>query len=150
MSNNKAFPEQHRTIGALLRIPYQHLTKAVYSQLAQAGFKDVRPTHSVVFRHILPDGCRVTELADLAGMTKQSMASIVDYLESHRYVRIEPDPIDGRAKRVKLTKRGEAMQLEALRLSYEVERQWASIVGETEFTALRTLLEKLNDHLDNQ
>lgn len=149
MSKNKAFPEYHRTMGALLRIPYQQLNQTVYSQLDCAGFKEIRPAHSVVFRHITPEGLRITELAELAGITKQSMASLVDYLEKYRYVKIEPDPADGRAKRVRLTKRGEAVQKEAMRLSHEVEQYWAGLVGKKEFATLRGLLEKLYDSIDH-
>lgn len=149
MARKKAYPEQHRSIGALLRIPYQHLAREVYDELERTGFSEVRASHSVVFRYILPEGSRVTELAERAGMTKQSMASLVDHLEKNGYVRIQPDPVDGRAKRVILTRRGEKVQKEALRLSRKVEQHWARLVGKTQMTTLRSLLEQLYDQLEN-
>ncbi len=148
MSKEKSYPEQHRSIGALLRIPFQYLAQEVYGQLARSGHGEVRASHSVVFRYILPEGSRITELAERAGITKQSMAALVAHLEIHGYVRVEADPIDGRAKRVVLTKQGELVQREALRLSREVEKQWARLIGEKEMIRLRQLLEKLYDKLE--
>lgn len=150
MTKEKTYPEQHRTIGALLRIPFQHLAKEVYDELSRAGHSEVRQSHSVVFRYVLPEGARITELAERAGITKQSMASLVEHLERHGYLRIEPDPTDGRAKRVVLTRRGEAVQREAMRLSHEVEQRWAALLGKKEMATLRALLERLYDHLEGE
>lgn len=101
----------------------------------------------MVFRYILPQGSRITELADRAGITKQSMASLVEHLQKHGYVSIHPDPDDGRAKRVLLTERGEEVQHEARRLSEQVERRWAEMIGEQEMAQLRALLERLSGQL---
>lgn len=148
MTTEKSYPEQHRSIGALLRIPFQHLAQEVYGELTRAGHGEVRASHSVVFRYVLPEGSRITELAERAGITKQSMASLVAHLETQGYVRLEPDPVDGRAKRVVLTQRGEQVQREALRLSREVEMHWAALIGEKEMSRLRELLEKLYERLE--
>lgn len=148
MARNRTYPEQHRTIGALLRTPYRHLAREVYDELGRSGYSEVRQAHSVVFRHILPEGSRITELAERAGITKQSMASLVEHLQKHGYLRIKPDPNDGRAKRVVLTERGKAVQREAMRLSRKVERRWAASIGEEDMTNLRSLLERLYQHLE--
>lgn len=148
MAIDKTYPERRRTIGALLRTPFQYLASEVYDKLSQAGHDEIRQTHSVVFRYILPEGSRITELAEKAGITKQSMAALVEHLLTHGYVRIEPDPNDGRAKRVLLTARGEAVQREAERLSREVELRWAAALGESEMATLRSLLDRLYKHLE--
>ena len=97
--------EAERTWGALLRRPYQFLSARVYDELAATSFPDIRPAHSAVFRHIAPGGSRITELAERAQMTKQSMGSLVEFLLEREYVQIAPDPSDGRAKIVCLTAR---------------------------------------------
>ena len=150
MKQKKTYPERQRTIGALLRTPYQHLAQEVYEQLAHKGYPEIRQSHSTVFRYILPKGSRITEMAELAGMTKQSMASLVDHLQKHGYVQIQPDPEDGRAKQVILTDRGKAVQKEAMRLSKEVEKRWATILGKDEMAYLRQLLDTLYEHLSCQ
>lgn len=148
MTRKKSYPEQHRTIGALLRTPYQHLAREVYDELGRCGHSEVRQAHSVVFRYILPEGSRITDLAEQAGMTKQSMASLVEHLRKHGYLRIDPDPADGRAKRVVLTERGRAVQQEAMRLSRKVEQRWAAFLGAEDMGSLRALLERLYDYLE--
>lgn len=148
MTSNQSFPESHRTFGALLRAPWRVLAERVYGQLAGLGFPEIRPAQGVVFRHIQPVGSRIVDLAEAADMTKQSMAYLVGSLEQHGYVTIAPDPQDGRAKRVKLTARGEKVQRAALRLSRQVEREWAALIGQDEMTTLRRLLERLYDALE--
>lgn len=149
MADN-TLPEIERTIGALLRVPWQVLAERVYSALAAGGYPEIRPAHGVVFRYIHADGSRIVELAERAGMTKQSMAVLVDYLAAHGHVRVEPDPSDGRAKRVRLTRRGKEVQRTALKLSRQVEAEWAALIGEREMASLRRLLERLYDCLQEQ
>ncbi len=110
----------------------------------------MRPAHGAVFRHILPEGSRITELADRAQLTKQSMGALVDYLRDHGYVELHPDPLDGRAKRVCLTERGRALQHTALEISREVEQELGSQLGLRRMQRLREVLEELNDLLENQ
>jgi len=133
-------PDRAESLGALLRRPYTRLQAHVYGVLAASGFPEIRPAHSVVFRHILPEGSRLVELADLAGMTKQSMASLVDYLAIHGYVSVEPDPHDGRAKRVKLTTQGERFVAAALAASKAAEDTLAVALGRSAIQDLRRLL----------
>lgn len=134
-------------MGALLRTPWQVLADRVYGELAEAGYSDIRPAHGAVFRYIRSGGSRVVELAEQAGMTKQSMAMLVDHLVRQDYASIGPDPRDGRAKLVRLTDKGKQVQLAALALSREVEQDWASLIGKTEMATLRSLLEKLYERL---
>jgi hypothetical protein len=61
--------------------------------MVAAGFEDVRPAHYAVLRHLRPEGSRVTELAEEARMTKQSMGELVVYLERRGYVERLPDPL---------------------------------------------------------
>lgn len=141
------FPEAERTIGALLRAPWQVLAERVYTALAERGYHDIRPSHGVIFRYIGSDGSRIVELAERAGMTKQSMAVLVEYLAEHGYLKIAPDPRDGRAKLVRLTKKGNEVQRAAQNLSRQVEAEWAKRIGAEEMATLRSLLERLYDQL---
>ena len=143
MKAKKNVTEEAGTLGALLRLPYLALQTRVYGRLAEMGFADIRAAHSSVFRHILPDGSRVTDMAEAAQITKQSMAYLVDYLYERGYVEYFPDPEDGRAKLVRLTDRGRDFQQSAIRLSAEVEAQLAARMAEGEMAELRRLLGRL-------
>lgn len=135
--------EQRGTLGALLRLPYGHLQKIVYGGLAARGFPDVREAHSAVFRTVTPQGAHVSEMAERAGMTKQSMAYLVDALAAAGYVTVAPDPDDRRAKRVRLTARGEAVWEALLALSAAAEAELAARIGVAKMATLRSLLQEL-------
>jgi DNA-binding MarR family transcriptional regulator len=136
------FPDQARTLGSLLRAPYRRLADRLYADLAANGFPEIRPAHSAVFRHISPDGSRLTDMAEQAELTKQSMAYLVGYLEEHGYVTLHPDPDDGRAKLVRLTRRGQAFIAALLKASAAVEDDLAAALGATKLKQLRDLLEQ--------
>ncbi|HET6397523.1 MAG TPA: MarR family transcriptional regulator [Pseudoxanthomonas sp.] len=137
-----SYPERQRTLGSLLRQPYRALQDRTYAALAQRGFDDLRAAHSAVFRHIRPEGSRVTELAAQAGMTKQSMSYLVDALVRGGYLHIVPDPADGRAKLARLTLRGEQAMAALIELSLEWERRLARRLGAAKVAQLRELLEE--------
>jgi DNA-binding MarR family transcriptional regulator len=131
------------TLGALLRLPYEQLADWLYGRLADE-FPGVRLAHSAVLRNIAADGSRVVELAAAAGMTKQSMAYLVEQLHALDYLLIEADPDDGRAKRVRLTASGEALYSRALELSAQAEAQLELWLGEADARELRRVLERLS------
>lgn len=139
--------ERERTLGHLLRRPYQILAERVYSELARRGFPEIRLAHGAVFRSISEEGSRITEMAERAQMTKQSMGALVEHLHERGYVSLRPDPTDGRAKLVHLTERGRAVQASAIEISREVEAAVSELMGETSHQQLRELLEKLNEGL---
>lgn len=135
-------PSAQRSLGFLLRSAYQLLADEVYRQLHAAGFPEVRVAHSAVLRHIRPSGSRVTELADRAGITKQSMGYLVDHLVAHGYAELVPDPSDGRARLVKLSRRGRKLVDTLLRLSTDAEVELGRTIGESNLRVLRAGLER--------
>jgi DNA-binding MarR family transcriptional regulator len=138
--SGESFPQSEQTLGFLLRSLYDALQERVYGALAARGFPDIRAAHSVVFRHIARTGSRVSELAEMAGMTKQSMAYLVETLTEGGYVTVKPDPTDGRAKIVCLTARGRKVAFALIRLSRSVEADFAALVGSDRMAMLRELL----------
>jgi DNA-binding MarR family transcriptional regulator len=113
------------------------------AELEQTEFADIRPTHGCVFRFVKGGGLRLTILAEMAGMTKQSVGEIVDDLEARGYVKRIPDPDDKRAKIICLTERGERAQATGLALFAKVEKQWAKRYGAERIAQVRELLEEV-------
>jgi DNA-binding MarR family transcriptional regulator len=113
------------------------------SELEQSEYGDIRPTHGCVFRHVQEDGLRLTEIAERANMTKQSIGEIVDDLVERGYAQRIPDPEDRRAKLICLTERGEAAQAYGLRLFAKLEKRWGDRYGAERIAALRELLEEV-------
>ena len=130
-------------VGALLAIIAQALFGRTERRLAEAGFPDYRPAHRPVFQFLSRDGSRITDLAERAQITKQSMGELVRYLEERGYVERVPDPSDGRAMLIRRTERGWALNRMARRLVQEIQDEWAAALGEEEMEQLLRLLQRL-------
>lgn len=139
-----SFPERAVTLGALLRAPYRRLQQLLYAELGEK-YPEVRRAHSVVFRHIAAGGSRLTDLADEAEMSKQSMAYLVGYLTKHGYVRADDHPDDRRALRVNLTAKGLRFVETALAVSARLERRAMERLGAARLRELRALLAELGE-----
>jgi DNA-binding MarR family transcriptional regulator len=137
-------PGRPPNIAELLHGPFQILVDELHEGLAEAGYPDIRPAHGNVFGHIREEGSRLTELAERAQLTKQTMGYLVDYLEGRGYVERGPDPDDKRAKIVRLTDEGREAVRTALKIIGRIEARWAELVGEDRMEQLRELLEELN------
>jgi DNA-binding MarR family transcriptional regulator len=131
-------------ITGLLRVAADRAFAAVRDEVL-ARHDDLRPAHVQVLAGGPIDGMRVTELADRAAMTKQSMHELVVHLERCGYVRREPDPADSRARLVRLTARGQALQETAHAASARLHLAWREQVGAERFAALWTALQELAD-----
>ncbi len=136
-------PGRPPNIAELLRGPFQILVDELHEGLAEAGYPDIRPAHGNVFGYIRKEGSRLTELAERAQLTKQTMGYLVDYLEERGYVKREPDPGDKRAKIVRLTGEGRELVGVAREIMGRIEARWAELLGEDRMEQLRELLKEL-------
>ena len=97
--------------------------------------------------HIADEGSRVTELAELAQVSKPTVVYLVNDLERLGYVERVPDPSDGRAKLVRLTERGLRAQRAGTEIVHQIEQDWGELLGAQDFAALHELLRRLHDAL---
>src|SRR3954447_1645444 len=128
---------------ALLDTATESVLAEFRRELEGAGYADLRPTHGCVFRFVREDGMRLTELAILASITKQSAGEVVDELAELGYVERIPDPEDRRAKLISLTAKGEEAQRVGYRLFSGIERRWAERYGVERVAQMRRLLEEV-------
>ncbi len=131
------------TLPALMDLTVEAMYVDFRKLLEEAGITDVRPTHGCVFRFVHGDGMRLTELASLAGLTKQSVGEIVDDLAKLGYLERYPDPVDKRAKLIRLTDKGLEAQRIGFALFKQLENDWAETFGTDRVAALRSLLEEV-------
>lgn len=138
-------------LGALLRTCYDALMKEFEPSLAEAGYADVRLSHTPVLQplSLRQEGMRASELAARASMTKPSIGYLIEYLEQHGYVERVPDPADGRAQLVRLTPRGWEMSQTGRRIVRQAEARWADLIGEQAVEELRQRLQELVKALGN-
>ena len=127
----------------LLRIPFQVLVTELHERLAEMGYSDIRPTHTLIFALVDKEGIRLSELAERAQMTKQLVNYLVTSIEELGYVERVPDPEDGRAKIVRLTERGFAASQAGNEIIQSIEQAWAEKLSAREMQELRSLLERL-------
>jgi DNA-binding MarR family transcriptional regulator len=135
--------DERPNIGILLRVLYQEIVRGVSAGMSQAGFEDIRPAHTAVFQHIDAEGSRLTDLAERAQITKQSMGYLVDYLEQRGYLERRPDPSDRRVTLIFLTERGWDQIRAALTVITAIEQQWTDRIGERRMKQLRDALNEL-------
>ena len=64
------------------------------------------------------------------------------------YLTRRPDPADGRAKLIDLTKRGQALMADAGGRVADIESRWSQIVGKRSFAQMTRTMQRLLDELD--
>ena len=90
----------------------------------------VAAAHIHITRHLSLQGDRITDLAERAGMSKQSMTDLVDQCEAWGLVAREADPHDRRAKKVVYTDTGREWHLAFQRAVQQAEAEFVEAVGE--------------------
>jgi DNA-binding MarR family transcriptional regulator len=132
-------------IGELLEEVLRNVGAEARRHVREAGFEDVRQAHDCVFRFMGPDGARLSELAERARMTPQSVGVHVDELERLGYVERVPDPADRRSKLIRPTARGAAIMQTAFDALRGLEREWTDAVGAQRLAQVRQALETIRD-----
>jgi len=125
----------------LLNLAFDDFCEELQRRVADTPYSDIRVAHGCVFGNIDPDGSRLTDLAERARMTKQSVGEVTSDLEQRGYVERVPDPTDGRAKIIRLTERGRVAQALGVELIDELEQEWVERFGADRVAALRDALE---------
>ncbi len=129
-------------LGALLRLAHQSIVRKILAGLAEAGFDDVHSAHFAPLQALWdhPQGVRLTDLAAMAKMTKQSMGELVGQLVRRGYLERVPDPEDGRAWRIRHTPRGLKLSRRARLIVRDAEAEWSRQIGAARIDDLRRIL----------
>jgi DNA-binding MarR family transcriptional regulator len=96
-------------VGLLCGVLAAAINERIVARMADEGYDDVRTSHGYVFQGLLAGDRTVTELAHRLGVSVQAVSKSVQELEGAGYLRRARDDHDGRARRVALTERAEAM-----------------------------------------
>lgn len=131
-------------IGALLRLPWEAVQERMLERLHAQGFADFDASYLIVAQYPGPQGQRPADLAARLRISKQALNHLLGQLERRGYLTREPDPEDGRSKRIRLTARGTSAGLVIREAVTEMEAAWAQQLGPRRFAQLRSLLQELN------
>jgi DNA-binding MarR family transcriptional regulator len=135
-------------IGALVAIIDQELRRRVTATLHASGFPDYRSTYRSIFMWTRAEGSRITELAELAQITQQSMSELVAELERRGYVERIPDPTDRRAVLVRRTERGWQVNAVSRQAVAEAQAEWETQLGAPEYAHMLAALRHIVTLID--
>jgi DNA-binding MarR family transcriptional regulator len=108
----------------------------------ERGRPDIKPAHNFLFAILGDEGDRAANLAQRAGITRQSMGEVVRDLVDLGILEMVPDPDDRRAKIVRYTPDGDAFRRQGFVHLRELERIFEEEFG-AEYEAAREVLERI-------
>lgn len=125
------------TLGHVLTRSARLLNARVVDAVHAQGFTEVRESWLGMLRHMDPDGVRSSVLAERLEVSKQAAGQLVTELERKGYLERIPDPSDGRAKLVRITRRGLDAWLAGLEAFRALELELEASLGADALAALR-------------
>ena len=136
------------TSALLMFVAHRAAEARVLEAVRSAGFDDLTLAQSRIGQRLNRDGIRITDLAEQAGVTKQTAGALVDELQAGGYVTRRPDPADARARLVALTDRGEKLCRTAAAEIAKVEADWRAHLGAQAYDEMRAALVSLREITD--
>jgi DNA-binding MarR family transcriptional regulator len=88
-------------------------------------------------------GASVMELAERLDLERTAMGKTLGPLERDGLIRIEPSPVDGRSRVIKLTSKGNRVFEDALTLWRQAQQQIAELNGTRRIGAMRASLAEI-------
>ncbi|MEZ5501395.1 MAG: MarR family transcriptional regulator [Halioglobus sp.] len=92
-------------------------------------------------------GRRLTDIADVLGISRQACNQAVKQIEAAGYIARNPDPVDGRAKQLSLTPRGVRLRADGVRIVSRLDREFMWLAGEPSIVDTSKSLAKIYHHL---
>jgi DNA-binding MarR family transcriptional regulator len=133
-------------LGYLLAKASQRWNELLYEGFVREGYPEVRPSYgSVLIPLFEEDGLRMGEIAERARLSKQTITTMVRLCERDGLVTRRPDPDDGRASRVALSRKARAFQPAAERVLAELEAAVRDLLGERRVASLRDSARQVAD-----
>lgn len=147
-------PESH----GLARARLEHLKQASVAQLLfraarlwneqairqlQQHQPAARLAHTAVLPHIDWQGTRITDLAARMGVSKQAASQVVQEMVRLGLLELQPDPTDGRARRVCFSPQGMQAMSEGLQTLAEMQQSLSASFGPDRMAQLLDLLQDL-------
>lgn len=132
-------PTGHLLLQATLRFE-----QSLLSALDEAGIDDIGLSQLGHLQHLGQEGLSQARLAALSGLSKQGVNKSVAELVQKGYVELRPDPRDGRARRVCLTRNGAQLMARVAGLVKDIELDYLNRLGH-QYHDLRRALGQLLD-----
>ncbi|MBS2032395.1 MAG: MarR family transcriptional regulator [Deltaproteobacteria bacterium] len=139
-----------RELGPLLFRAARLVNEQAIARVESEAKVGLRAAHTQVFPYLREEGVRLTELAERMGISKQAAGELVADLERMGVVRRAPDPLDGRAKLILVTKKGWAAFQHGAGVLRALEAELRRALGTPRLHRLVQDLAVLVDHLEGE
>lgn len=130
-------------LGAIAGRLHRAVQVTVMQRLAERGFEGLTGGAATLMPLIEPQGSRPIILAERSGLTRQAVGQIVRELMARQFVEMVPDPSDARAKIVRVTGAGHALQQASIAAVDEVYRRAGAVIGDEGIPRLEAALTRL-------
>jgi len=109
----------------------------------QVGYRGLRPSHLRLLSMIPAGGTRVSDLAGVAGMTKQGLGQLMDQLQDGGFVESLRDPVDRRVRLVRRTDWGDRTVDTVDELYAALEDRLRNEMGDAAWSGFMQVLRRL-------
>ena len=109
-------------------------------QARDRGAPWAQMAHNAVFSTLPPEGARAADMAERAGITRQSMGEVIRDLAGRGIVEVVPDFTDKRAKIVRYTERGLEFAQQGFGHIVDLDRQFRQEFGDEDYETCRRVL----------
>ena len=135
--------ERHEHLGWLLGRADLVFAEGVTRAMHERGFAGIRLVHIALIRNVDENGTRISDIARRAGMTKQATGQLVAEFVELGYIRLVPDPDDGRAKIARYTAKGKRLLVAIVASIEETEDAVSAAIGAKQLASLKATLRSL-------
>ncbi|MDY7099566.1 MAG: MarR family transcriptional regulator [Actinomycetota bacterium] len=114
-------------------------------RMEQASVDELRSSQRRLLSMVPDEGIRVTDLANEAGMTAQSLGEFARELERLGLVEFGRDANDGRVRLISLTPRGRRIEREGDAVIRAMEADWRARLGADDWDRMCAVLARIAD-----
>ncbi len=123
---------------------------AANKRASEAKGGALKSAHAALLPQLDFEGVRIVDLALRLGITKQAVSQTVSELVESGVVELASDPDDGRAKRVRFTKKGADAVTQELNVMGKVEAELEKKIGQKHMRALHAALVAVDEALASE
>jgi DNA-binding MarR family transcriptional regulator len=109
------------------------INHTIVVRLNDAGFHELKATHTALLSSLELDGSTITECAARAGISKQAMGRLAADLRTLGYIDIERDPADKRNSILRLTPSGLELMQTSFSIMSHIEAECAATIGQRKY-----------------
>ncbi|MDH4120648.1 MAG: MarR family transcriptional regulator [Deltaproteobacteria bacterium] len=135
--------DEYQPLGRYLILLFRAFEDELIHELKQSGYEDVRASDLNILRFVSPRGSLPSEIAKLAGITKQAVGKMAGSLEKRGYLTLTQGDYDKRTRVVRFSPVGEQLVGEMVEIIIRIEKRFAAALGKSPYKKLKSQLEKL-------